>query len=210
VAIYTYDDGGSDSLLTRLADGYLELLAPLKLAADSTPGERGPYLKTLAQLPVDPSEELILDQTSFSTMGPLPAAWVVVGGGEVETWQPDLVIFDQAVRVYLASGSPGRLVHGRLREAANTFGDDPGIFALWQHAIEYLNNQIPLPNSGSIRIDSHAPVFSSQEYSIWTIGTRIRMQLDLYPSRAEPLVDRLEANLQTPPGSAIASTRRDF
>jgi hypothetical protein len=210
MGIYTFDDGGSDSLLTRLADGYLAVLEPLLLTEGATPGERGPYLKTLRQLPVDPSEEIILNETAFSQLGALPAAFVVIGGGDAGGWQPDLVVWEQTVRVYLASSAPGRLVHGRLREAAEAFGRDPGIFTLWQHAGELLNDRRPLANSGAIRITAHAPVFAGPRYSLWVLNTAVRMQQDLYPSREAPLVDRMQANHQVPPGKPIATVIREF
>lgn len=210
MGIYTFDDGGQDALLTRLADAYLGLLEPLLLVDGAVPGERGPYLKTLRQLPTDPSEELILEETAFSQLGPLPAVFVVIGGGDVLTWQPDLQLWDQVVRLYIASASPGRLVHGRLRDQADAFGQDPGLWTIWQHVIEQLADQVPLANSGSIRVTSHAPVYASPRYSIWSMSTSVRMQLDLYPSRHQPLVDRIEANHRAPPGKPIARQERDF
>ncbi len=208
MGVYTFDDGSDESLLSRLAADYLDLLAPLDGRNGSQPGERGPYLKTLRQLPIDPSEELILAKSAIDYLGPLPGAYVVIGGGESFAAAPDLIKWEQTVRIYLASGSPGRLVHGRLRDSAQKPGQDPGIFTMWQHVIEYLHGAAL--SHGPIHVEDHAPVYSSETMSMWVIVTRVKIQQDIDASRDAPLVDGVEATHARTESEPIAKQRREF
>ncbi len=212
MSVYSFDDGTDEALLTRVARGYLELLAPLGTASGLPPGPRGPYIKTLRQLPIDPTAELILDETAVQYFGALPGAYVVLGGASAFASQPDLLKWDQTVRVYCASASPGRLVHGRLHCAADQPGQDPGMFTMVQHVIEQLHYAaLPgAPYVGLIRVEDHEPVYSAQSLSIWLISTQVRIQQAINQSRDTPPIDRIVTNHAPAPTEPIASQRRDF
>lgn len=213
MGVHLFDDGADESPLSRLAADYLTLLSPLDGSGDDVqPGARGPYLRTLRQLPVDPSEETILGQTAVDSFGPLPGAYVVVGGARAISTQPGQILWEQTVRVYLVSGSPGSLVKGRLRDSAKKPGQDPGTFTMCAHAIEYLHGAAldTVTAAGAVQVTDHAPVYSSPKLSIWVVVTEVKMAQVIRPSRDKPPIDSVGANHNPDRAGTIARQRRDF
>lgn len=193
--MYEFDGGSQAALFTEVARGYIALLEPLQLADDSPPSPRGPYLETLKQLPWLPDDRYLGERAS-ELLGILPAIYVVVTGANVTARAQEAIDWNISVQLCIASGWAGQLVEGRLNAHVDDPRQDPGVFVIMQHAIEYLHHRelATSPTSGPIRVTETAHVATDPAVTMWSIATEVAVRQAVQSNRDAPPLDLIQAN----------------
>jgi hypothetical protein len=209
-ATFEYDNGGTDDIFSQVADGYISLLSPLHVEAGEAATLRGPYLKTLADIPGPINSAEAIDAIRSEYLKNLPGMYVFLQSGNVLARQFNVIDWQFSVTVYAVSGHGGNLVYGRLRTRANDTRNDPGVYTMLHHAQELLHNQAPpCPASvSSVRVESVDHVVFYQGMTIWAIPTTLRVSQKINPSRGSEILEEVRANHDVDGVGSIQQQRR--
>jgi hypothetical protein len=122
---------------------------------------------------------------------------------------PNQITWDMAVSVYPASGWVGNLVDGRLRTDVNSTGDDPGVYTIVQHAIEYLHQRsIATIAATPIKISEVGHLGTTPSYTFWEIETDIEVRQCVQLDRDAAAVDSIDASHGVDETGSIVEQRR--
>jgi hypothetical protein len=210
MAAYAFDTGDDTPLLTRVAEGVLTLLEPLRLLDESDETARGPYLRTLRQLADDPDEEII-NELGWESFGVLPAVHVVVADSIALSHTPSLIRWEQTIRVHVLSGVAGHLVDGRLNAEVDDTRQDPGIAVMLDHVTELLHfRKLPTcPGSGGIRMRSRRKGAVTPSWTWWFLEMAAEIQQPINHARGAVPIDAVVANHAPQARGTMVTTRKD-
>lgn len=205
--MHSFDGGSPVAMFSALAEGYRDLLEPLRWRSEVEPGPRGPYLKTLGFL-LRPPDASILESGGHEIIGALPSCLIEIGEGRTTATQPDHLIWEIDVRVHIIAGHEAMEPRGRLfvdDSPGRSTANDPGIFTMMQHVIEELHYRQPTIQASRIRVEGTSYGADTPKWSWWAVDTRVECRQNIWRQRDAEPVDAIAVTTESPASDTVTN-----
>jgi hypothetical protein len=209
---FAFDTGAPLPISTELANGVIALLEPLVYTSGAPATTRGPYLRTLRQLPFD-LDEKVFEENWQDALGQLPSAIVVIGDAEQISNRGTSIKWRFDIRVHCCSGAPGSWVNGRINAIAGQDTRwDPGVAVITQHVLESLHSRTPSTPATAARIQvtrmTHG--LTGPALSWWTVHGRVEVVHSVELERNVALLDAITAKQGVDSKGSIVGTEKTY